>query len=82
MILGNHYIKPVEHYQKPVYVEYREWCQDINPPPFYCELPQSENRPFVSNGTVQLYGATSSMVSTTTVSGTTAIWACWIELFK
>ncbi len=71
MLLGNYYIKPIEYHQKSLYVEYREFCHQIEPPPFFCQFPELKQRPFVSNGTVQTYTTTSSMVSTDIIGTTT-----------
>ncbi len=64
MITTNTYITAADKVvqKKPPVIRYFEWCQDQDPKPVYCELPEF-SKPLANPGTQQTYTYTTSMVS-------------------
>ncbi|MFC1627047.1 hypothetical protein ACFL18_00635 [Patescibacteria group bacterium] len=64
MVITNTYItNPDEAVEKkPPIIRHLEWCQDQDPKPVYCELPDL-GKDLTASGTQPTYTYTSSMVS-------------------
>lgn len=73
MLLTSTYINsPKVYVEKPLFVEWRDWCTKIAPPPFFCEIPDElKVRSVGYNGTSQTYTYTSSMASLASVGTST-----------
>ena len=76
MILEEAYIiSPKIAPQKPLIEAVQELCEETEPKPIYCELPDElKLRSIETSGTVQIYTyTTSTMVSGTSTSTTTTL---------
>lgn len=57
--------------QKPLIEAVQELCQEIEPKPIFCEIPEDlELRPYNNSGTAQTFTITTSMASGASGYGT------------
>ena len=63
---------PIKVYPKPLVVLVHEICEEVEPKPLFCEIPEDlQVKSVSSTGTAQTYTITSSMATTSISLGTT-----------